>query len=373
MKIKPFKFYIIFFTSLFFLNLNNVYCNEFNLPLDQELYIQENFYEHCFETELFWLNSNKGKKGNFDLSNIAQLEKKILQKIFGQPIAVKLTVDALVRYSVGLQEPNKPIACMLFIGPTGVGKTQLAKVLAKELLGDENCLIRQDMSEFAQPESITRLIGSPPGYVDSENGGQLTNAIREKKSAIVLLDEIDKAHPIVLKTFLHAFDEGYMTDARGRLVDCSQIIFILTTNITSNEILELSRLNFPIEDIIDSIQNEIISYLSPELYNRLDPVIFTGLSSEAFELLINYLLNDVKDMLKKTKNVNLFFDQTVVEFLKKNGFNYELGARPLKRLISKEIITAIAYDLMHNKLKSGDSVCIYYENKDIVLKTKNKG
>lgn len=347
-------------------------CNAFANSLDKEFFFDDGFLQDYFEkNELLWGNSkDKGKKGNFNPSDIAQLEKKILQKIFGQPLAVKLTVDALARYCVGLQEPNKPIACLLFIGPTGVGKTQLAKVLAKELFGEENNLIRQDMSEFAHSESITRLIGSPPGYIDSDSGGQLTNAIREKKSAVVLLDEIDKAHPVVLKTFLHAFDEGYMTDARGRLVDCSQIIFILTTNITSNEILELSSLNYPIHDILDSIQSEIISYLSPELYNRLDPVIFTGLSSAAFDRLITFLLDEVKDMLKKSKKINLSFDETVIAYLRKDGFNYELGARPLKRLINREIITAIAYDLMQGKHKTGDSICVFYENSEIILKTK---
>lgn len=305
------------------------------------------------------------------LEQLLQLEQRLQQKIFGQPNAIKASVACLLRSAAGIRNPNTPIATLLYIGPSGVGKTQLVKELAKELMGKEQAFLRLDMSEYSENGTISRLIGSPPGFVQHDEGGQLTEALKKYPFSIVLLDEIEKAHPKVMKTFLQIFDEGFVSDAQGTRIDCRQALFFLTTNLGSAEILSQQQAGRSEEDILINIQPIITKHLSPELYNRLEPVLFNGLTPELLEKLIGNMLQDTASEIKERKGIIVTFDKSVIAFLKANGFDYQLGARPLKRLIQRTINTTIATAILEGKLQSGDQIQVICENNCILIKKLN--
>lgn len=325
---------------------------------------------HHQDEEVFrWkCKEDKGDlKPPFNMSQLLELEDRLNQRILGQPEAIETTVASLIRYSAGIRTSTAPIASLLYIGPTGVGKTQLAKEIARELLGSESNLIRLDMSEYTEPYAITRLIGSPPGYVDSNEGGQLTEALKKHPCSVVLLDEIEKAHPSIMKTFLQVFDEGRLTDARGTTLDCSNAIFIMTTNLGAQIILAMDEIGSPYNEILETIQPELTSYLSPELFNRMDPVIFRGLSSDLIHQLVLNTLGDVQKELQLKKNIEVIFEQSVIKFLIANGFDYTLGARPLKRMIQQKIVTPIARTIVQGRIQSGDTISIESFDGELVI------
>lgn len=305
--------------------------------------------------------------GPFCIDNLTGLEERLQQKILGQPYAIKTTVAALTRYAAGLKVSNTPIASILYIGPSGVGKTQLAKELAADILGNENQIIRLDMSEYVEPHSLARLIGSPPGYINHDEGGQLTEALKQHPYSVVLIDEIEKAHPKVLKTFLQMFDEGRISDAKGEVIDCQNSIFILTTNLASQTILSMTEEDKE-ESILAVIQSEITSFLSPELYNRLEPVIFRGLSENMLDHLIANMLENVQSSIYEKKRITVQFDPSIFQFLKLNGYNYELGARPLKRLIQQTVFTKIAEAIIKGEIQENDSILLFLDGKEFNLK-----
>ncbi len=312
------------------------------------------------------------KQVPFKLQQVLQLGHQLKQRVLGQPYAIDMTVAALTRYAAGLGNSTAPIGAFLYVGPTGVGKTQLAKELTRELLGSENHLIRLDMSEYSEPHSISRLIGSPPGYINHDEGGQLTEALKKHPYAVVLLDEIEKAHPIVLKTFLQVFDEGRLSDAQGSVIDCRNVIFILTTNLTSQTILTMHAAGYQEEEILEVIQHDITKFLSPELYNRLEVAPFIGLSQEHFEQLIWNMLKEVQKELHLKKQITVEFDASLVAFLQVNGFDYELGARPLKRLIQQTVVTSIAKEIIAGHIQSGEFIKIFYYNGAIFIEKIEK-
>ena len=299
-------------------------------------------------------------KSPFRLDKLLDLESKLEQKILGQPQAIHLTVSALMRYAAGVTSQKSPIACLLYVGPTGVGKTQLAKELAHELLGSETHMIRLDMSEYSEPHSISRLVGSPPGYVGYDEGGQLTEHLKQHPYSIVLLDEVEKAHPKVLKTFLQVFDEGHLTDAQGNIVNCRHVVFILTTNLSAKNILDLQAQGHEESQILESIKPDIISFLSPELFNRLETVAFMGLTEELLDRLVRNMLSEVQSDIQKNKNIQLEFEPSLVAYLKASGFDYELGARPLKRLIQQSVVTPLARAIVAHDLLPGNRATLSY-------------
>lgn len=288
-------------------------------------------------------------------------------KILGQPEAVRTTTAALMRYAAGMTNPKTPIGSLLYIGPTGVGKTQLAKELAKELLGSEAHLIRLDMSEYSEPYTITRLIGSPPGYIGYNEGGQLTEALQQHPYAIVLLDEIEKAHPKVLKTFLQVFDEGHVSDAKGNVIDCRHVLFIMTTNLGAREILRHTAQGQSIDAIVQAIEPEVISFLTPELYNRLEVVVFKGLSDSLMENMVRNMLDELAQELSTRKSITLEFDETLIAYLKVNGFDFELGARPLKRLIQTSVVNPISAEIVSHHIHAGDQVLLSCHNQELFI------
>jgi 4-hydroxy-3-methylbut-2-enyl diphosphate reductase len=303
----------------------------------------------------------------FNFNQLLEMQERLSAKILGQPDAVRMTTAALTRYAAGLGSTKAPIASFLFVGPTGVGKTQLAKELAAELFGSETQLVRLDMSEYIEPHSVARLIGSPPGYVNHEEGGQLTEALKKHPYSIVLLDEIEKAHPNVLKMFLQVFDEGRLSDAKGTDIDCRHSLFIMTTNITSSKILNMHEQGYLSEEIFEKIRPDLIKALSPELFNRLEVAVFVGISQEILNIIVHKMLSELKEEVYLKKSISLEFDESLVEFLKRNGFDHELGVRPLKRLIQQTIVTSLANKIMAENTPPGTCLKVVYREGEVIF------
>jgi ATP-dependent Clp protease ATP-binding subunit ClpB len=308
----------------------------------------------------FFSKSQKNKVP--DIENILTLEERLSAKVLQQPEACRALLLSLFNYAAGLKDNNKPIGVFLFIGPTGVGKTELAKTLATELYGESSKILRFDMSHFTESHSIGRLIGSPPGYVNHEEGGQLTTPLAENSQTIVLLDEIEKAHPQVIKTFLPVFDEGFILNNKNEYVSCSNTIFIMTSNLCAKQIVELYNIGYGSEDILSMIESELMDALSPELYNRVEPVLFQPIEKETMEALVDLMLDKIAQKLKAEKEIYTHFDQSLKEFLTENGYHPLLGARPLKKLIEKRVLSSIAYTIITEGIKPGSQIDILYDD-----------
>lgn len=297
-------------------------------------------------------------------NEVLLLEGKLNQRILSQYDATSSVAASFMNYCSGLKEPQVPISVFLFLGPTGVGKTELAKALTDILFKNRQYLTRFDMSHFTESYSHTRLIGTPPGYVNHEEGGQLTEALKEKPLSVVLLDEIEKAHPQVIKLFLPVFDEGYITDTKDKKIPCNQVVFIMTSNICADEISSLFDLGYNSQEILREIEPKIIKILSPELYNRVEPIIFRPLSMETMIDLVDLMLKDIILRLKSTKDIDLEIDDTVREYLIRNGFHSSLGARPLKRLIEKKVVAALSHAIIYDNIDVGSKIMIFYSEAD---------
>lgn len=293
------------------------------------------------------------------------LETRLNERVLNQPVATQAVYSAILNYTAGLKDPKTPIKVFLFLGPTGVGKTELAKTLAKELYRDPNALIRFEMSHFWEPHSLTRLLGSPPGYVNHEEGGQLTEALRKYPHSVVLLDEIEKADAAVQKVFLPVFDEGYITDSKSREISCKEVIFIMTSNICSQEINDYFHRGYSAEQILREIEPILMRELSPELYNRTEPIIFFPLGEEVMGDLVDMRLKEVIRLLRETKKVSLTVDESAKKFLIKHGYHPALGARPLMHLIQKKVISSLSYVFVKEGILEGSGVTLFYhEAKD---------
>lgn len=296
------------------------------------------------------------------------LEERLNQVVFGQKQAIKETASAIVRFAAGVSDPNSVIASLLYSGPSGVGKTELAKQLCLELYGNMSHFVRINMSEFSESHSVSRLIGSPPGYVGYGEGGQLTNALLANPFSIVLLDEIEKAHPKVLKLFLHIFDEGIFNSTTGTRVDCRNAVFICTSNILASEISNLHKKGMDCDQIAEILRPYFIEKLSPELFNRLHFVVFSPLTDEIMKNLVKRLLKEVKYRVEKTKGIFLLFDESLISYLVRQGIDPELGARPLKRLIDRELVTELANAILEGNCQKGDALQCFYEDEKIKIK-----
>lgn len=303
----------------------------------------------------------------FNLKNVLQLEAELNKAVIGQPEPVKITTDALIRYAAGLNDLQGPISAFLYVGPSGVGKTELAKALAHELFGNTNKMIRFNMAEFSQEHTVTRLIGTGWGYVGGERGGQLTNAIIENPYSVILLDEIDKAHPKVQKLFLQAFDEGQITSANGEVADCRNSVFILTSNYASHQIIELQESGLDNRSILSLIEPYLMQVMAPELYNRVTPLIFSSLTTETLHQIAIKMLTFLKERVRIIKGINLEFDALLIDYLVERGYHPTLGARPLKRLIDDQLTTVVAKAIVEGSVNSGDTLKFSYASDTIAV------
>ena len=285
---------------------------------------------------------------------LLNMEGILHERVIGQDEAVTKVSEAILRSRAGIKDPDKPVGSFLFLGPTGVGKTELAKALAQSLFDDEKNLVRIDMSEYMEKYSVSRLIGAPPGYVGYEEGGQLTEAVRRKPYSVVLFDEIEKAHPDVFNVLLQVLDDGRVTDSQGRTVDFKNTIIILTSNLGSMQILDGIQENGEIsKEAIDSVNDLLKASFRPEFLNRLDEIVFyKPLQKENIGKIVDLMLKDLKYRLSG-KNLSLEVSEAAKDYIIEKGYDPNYGARPLKRLIQSEVETLIAKEIIKKDIPAG--------------------
>lgn len=317
-----------------------------------------------------WSNVPVNKMDESEVEKYRDLDKNIKEKVIGQDEAVDLISKAVKRARTGLKDPNKPIASFIFVGPTGVGKTFIAKTLAKELFGDENQMIRIDMSEYMERHNASKLIGSPPGYVGYDEGGQLTNAVRNKPYSVILFDEIEKAHPDVFDMLLQLLDEGRLTDSSGRQVDFRNTVIILTSNLGASEIQRKETLGFATgsKEILEQkrvekvVKEEIQKAFKPEFINRLDDiVIFNSLGEDSLRTIIRHKLDELSKRLKEN-SMEVNFTDSVLDLISLSDEDHKFGARPIDRKIRSLIEDDLAEKMLEGEIKVGDRMSVRARN-----------
>ena len=307
-----------------------------------------------------WTNIPITKLAQGEKEKVLNLEENMKKRVKGQDAALKLVSEAILRSRSGIKDENRPIGSFMFLGPTGVGKTEVARTLAYELFDDEKHMVRIDMSEYMESHSVARLIGAPPGYVGYDEGGQLTESIRRNPYSIVLFDEIEKAHKDVLNILLQILDDGRITDGHGRTVDFKNTIIIMTSNIGSEYVLDGK-----IDETV--IKNELKNYFRPEFLNRIDEIIiFNSLSKEVIYQILDKLVEDLNERLKIQK-ITVSLSDDAKNYIVGNGYDYNYGARPLKRYLSKNIETLIAKKMLEGSIISGDNLIIDVKNNELVI------
>mgnify|MGYP005835061347 CR=1 FL=1 len=303
-----------------------------------------------------WTGIPVAKMLEGEVEKLIRMEERLGQRVVGQDDAIVAVSNAVRRARAGLQDPNRPIGSFIFMGPTGVGKTELARALAEFLFDDEQAMVRIDMSEFMEKHSVARLIGAPPGYVGYEEGGYLTEAVRRRPYSIVLLDEIEKAHPEVFNVLLQILDDGRLTDGHGRTVDFKNTVIIMTSNIGSQWIVDLGEKDY--EEMKRRVMEAVRAHFKPEFLNRVDDlIIFRGLGIEEIKAIVEIQVQKLTKRLGERK-IELKLTEKAKEWLAKEGFDPAYGARPLKRVIQKEIQDRLAMNLLEGKFKEGDAVTV---------------
>ena len=301
---------------------------------------------------------------------LMNLEKSLSKRVKGQDEAIKLVSETIRRAKANINDPNRPIGSFLFLGPTGVGKTELAKALAENLFDDENRIIRLDMSEYMEKHSVSKLIGSPPGYIGYEKGGQLTEKVRQNPYSIVLFDEIEKANIDVLNLLLQIMDNGALTDSRGRIINFRNTIIIMTSNIgaTDDETLPKNAQDEQIKELKKLLLN---NQLKPEFVNRIDEVIkFNSLDKKVIEQIVLLEINKLKLRLFKNQNITINVDDEVISFIAKNAYDEAFGARPIRRYIQNNLESKLASLIIDNKIKSNDNIPVIIDKNEIKVLTK---
>lgn len=313
-----------------------------------------------------WTGIPVARLGTGERAKLVHLEEILHEHVIGQDEAVKAVSEAVIRARAGIKDPNRPIGSFIFLGPTGVGKTELAKTLAEVLFDDERNMVRIDMSEYMEKHTVSRLIGAPPGYVGYDEGGQLTEAIRRHPYSVILLDEIEKAHADVFNVLLQVLDDGRLTDGKGRIVDFKNTLIIMTSNLGSNEIMKaqgsMDR---------EKIQQMLMNFFRPEFLNRVDDiVVFKPLQAEQIKEIVKLVLRELGDRLNKQLELTLTYTDEAVAFLAKAGFDPAFGARPLKRLIVHTVENILGKKIVAGEIKNGDKVEVVLVNDAINVVVK---
>ena len=304
-------------------------------------------------------------------AKLAKLEKTLHKRVIGQEEAVSAVAKAVRRGRVGLKDPNRPIGSFLFLGPTGVGKTEISKALAEAVFGNEQAMIRVDMSEYMEKHSVSKMVGSPPGYVGYDEGGQLTEAVRRKPYSVVLFDEVEKAHPDVFNVLLQVLDDGRITDSQGRTVDFKNTIIIMTSNLGSAHLLEGIDENGDINPACEeAVMNELRGHFRPEFLNRLDEIImFKPLTKDNIGNIINLLMNDLNKRLAD-REITVELSDSARQFIVDHGYDPIYGARPLKRFLQKHVETLSAKLILADEVREGDTILIDTEGDKLTARVK---
>ncbi len=314
-----------------------------------------------------------------EAERLKNLEATLHKRVVGQEEAVTAVAKAVRRGRVGLKDPKRPISSFLFLGPTGVGKTELSKALAEAMFGTENSLIRVDMSEYMEKHSVSKIVGSPPGYVGYEEGGQLSEKVRRNPYSVVLFDEIEKAHPDVFNILLQVLDDGHITDAQGRQIDFKNTIIIMTSNAGASKIIEPKKLGFISDNsaendhklMKENVMAETRKIFKPEFLNRIDDIIvFHSLQKEEMTQIVDILLNSLSRRTKEQMNITISVDDEVKELIVEKGYDQKYGARPLKRTIQTEIEDRLAEEILDGKIFSGDEVVFTKDKNEIKILTR---
>jgi ATP-dependent Clp protease ATP-binding subunit ClpB len=322
-----------------------------------------------------WTGIPVSKLLETEVQKLLHMEERLRQRVVGQDEAIQAVANAVRRARAGVQDPNRPIGSFIFLGPTGVGKTELAKALAEFLFDDENALIRIDMSEYQERHTVSRLIGAPPGYVGYEEGGQLTEAVRRRPYSVILFDEVEKAHPEVFNLLLQLLDDGRLTDGHGRTVDFRNTVVIMTSNIGSTHIQQIieERQRRPRvywggdneTELKEKVMEDLKAFFRPEFLNRVDEIIiFNPLTPEMLKEIVEIQIKRMKKYLKD-KHIDIVLTEKAREYLAEKGYDPVYGARPLKRLIQREVLNPLAMKLLDRTFVEGDTVEVDYEGGEV--------
>jgi len=301
-----------------------------------------------------------------------RLDEILHQRVIGQDEAVQLVADAVIRARAGIKDPRRPIGSFIFLGPTGVGKTELAKTLAAALFDTEENMVRIDMSEYMERHTVSRLIGAPPGYIGYEEGGQLTEAVRRKPYSVILFDEIEKAHHDVFNVLLQILDDGRVTDAHGRTVDFKNTVIIMTSNIGSHHLLEgVSASGEITERAREAVMREMRQHFRPEFLNRVDDIVlFKTLTLGEIEQIVDLLAGELRQRLAD-RHIELELSESAREFIARQGFDPVYGARPLRRFLQHELETRIGRALVAGDVRDGATVRVEMENGELAVIIEN--
>ena len=316
-----------------------------------------------------------------EAARLKRLEKTLRKRVVGQEEAVGAVAKAVKRGRVGLKDPSRPIGSFLFLGPTGVGKTEITKALAEAMFGSEQEMIRVDMSEYMEKHSVSKMIGSPPGYVGYDEGGQLSEKVRRNPYSVILFDEIEKAHPDVFNILLQVLDDGHITDAQGRKVDFKNTIIIMTSNAGAQAIISPKKLGFgALEDekqdyayMKDGVMEEVKRIFKPEFLNRIDEtIVFRALNKEDMKKIVSLLSKTLVERCRKQMSISLSVKDSLKSYIVESAFDPKYGARPLRRKIQNVVEDKLAEEILSGKIKKGDCVDVSARNDEVRFTVKNK-